>query len=127
MRSADVKTVLVVDDEQSVRGVLAQIVSSRGYIVSEAEDGQDAWDKLLRARPDIVVSDLQMPRCDGRELCQRIRSDPSMRHVRVIVITGCGEMLESRELQCDMILPKPIPVTTLLEALDRVISATAAV
>jgi CheY-like chemotaxis protein len=127
MRSAEAKAVLVVDDDESVRGVLAQMVASLGHNVSEAEDGQDAWDELLRTRPDIVVSDLQMPRCDGRELCERIRSEPSMRHVRIIIITGCEAMVDCRELQCDLVLPKPIPVRTFLAALERVSCAPATV
>jgi CheY-like chemotaxis protein len=125
MSRAEAKAVLVVDDDRSVRRVLAQLVSSLGYSVFEAEDGQEAWHELLRTRPDIVVSDLQMPNCDGRELCRRIRADPSMRHVRIVIVTGCGEMLECRELHCDVVLAKPIPLEIFRETLGRVGCATA--
>jgi CheY-like chemotaxis protein len=127
MGRAEAKAVLVVDDDQSVRRVLARLVSSLGYTVFEAEDGQDAWDALLRARPDIVVSDLQMPLCDGRELCRRIRADPSMGHVRIVIITGSQERLECRELRCDVVLAKPIQIKVLAETLERVSYATAEV
>lgn len=117
------KAVLVVDDDCSVRRVLAEFMASRGYAVMEAEDGLDAWQKLLDAHTDIVVSDLQMPQCDGRELCLRIRAEPTMQHVRVVIVTG-GELPERWQLRCDAVLPKPIMPHTLLEELERVSSAT---
>lgn len=98
-------------------------MTSRGYTVVEAEDGVEAWEKLRDTHTDIVVSDLQMPQCDGRELCRRIRAEPTMRHVRVVIITG-GELPERRQLDCDAVLPKPIFVHSLLEELERVSSAT---
>jgi CheY-like chemotaxis protein len=98
------------------------MMSSRGYIVAEAEDGLQAWEKLIRSHMDIVVSDLQMPECDGRELCRRIRAEPTMRHVRVVIVTG-GELAECRQLDCDAVLPKPVLVHALLQELERVSSA----
>jgi CheY-like chemotaxis protein len=99
-------------------------MSSRGYTVVEAEDGLDAWQKLLCSHADIVVSDLQMPQCDGRELCRRIRAEPTMRHVRVVIVTG-GELPECRHVGCDAVLPKPIFVHALLEELERMNSVGA--
>jgi CheY-like chemotaxis protein len=113
------KAVLIVDDDCSVRRVLAQMMASRGYTVVEADDGLEAWEKLRCHHADIVVSDLQMPQCDGRELCRRIRAEPTLRHVRVVIITG-GELPECRQLDCDAVLPKPIFANALLEELERV-------
>jgi|EndMetStandDraft_9_1072997.scaffolds.fasta_scaffold17497_2 CheY-like chemotaxis protein len=123
MGHAGPKAVLIADDDCSVRRVLAEFMASRGYSVVEAEDGVEAWEKLRDTHTDIVVSDLQMPQCDGRELCRRIRAEPTMRHVRVVIITG-GELPERRQLDCDAVLPKPIFVHALLEELERVSSAT---
>jgi CheY-like chemotaxis protein len=123
MTRAPSKAVLIVDDDCSVRRVLAEFLASSGYHVVEAEDGLEAWEKLLDSHADIVVSDLQMPLCDGRELCRRIRAEPTMRHVRVVIITG-GEVPECRQLDCDAVLPKPIFVQTLLEEVERVSAAT---
>jgi two-component system, chemotaxis family, chemotaxis protein CheY len=121
MRSTQRKAVLIVDDDSSVRQVLAQLLSSCGYAVTQAEDGLDAWEKMHGRHTDIVISDLQMPHCDGRELCRRIRAEPGMRHVRVVIVTG-GEMPERRQLDCDALLPKPVLVNALLEELERVSS-----
>jgi CheY-like chemotaxis protein len=123
MRDAPPKAVLIVDDDSSVRRVLAQVLSSCGYAVMEAEDGLDAWDKIRRSHTDIVISDLQMPQCDGSELCRRIRAEPELQHVRVVIITG-GELPERRQLNCDAVVPKPVLVPALLGELERVNSET---
>jgi CheY-like chemotaxis protein len=123
MRDAPPKAVLIVDDDSSVRRVLAQVLSSCGYAVMEAEDGLDAWDKIRRSHTDIVISDLQMPQCDGSELCRRIRAEPELQHVRVVIITG-GELPERRQLNCDAVFPKPVLVPALLGELERVNSET---
>jgi CheY-like chemotaxis protein len=111
--------VLVVDDDEAVRRVLADLVASQGYIVFEASDGHDAWQMLLSCPADVVVSDLQMPHCDGRELCRRIRNHPSMCHVRVLIVTGCAESADTFQIHCDCVLLKPISVPALLHELER--------
>jgi CheY-like chemotaxis protein len=123
MRDGPPKAVLIVDDDSSVRRVLAQVLSSCGYKVLEAEDGLDAWEKMRGSHTDIVISDLQMPQCDGRELCRRIRAEPRMRHVRVVIVTG-GELPERRQLDCDAVFPKPVLIHALLGELERVNSET---
>jgi CheY-like chemotaxis protein len=115
-RSAPV--VLIVDDDEAVRRVLVECVARQGYSVTEACDGDDAWRQLSKARLDVVVSDLQMPHCDGRELCRRIRSEPALRDVRVVVISGRSDLLDKRELNCDSVLTKPISVSMLLQEIE---------
>jgi two-component system, cell cycle response regulator DivK len=108
------RTVLVVDDDAVVRRILAELVASRGYEVVEATDGDDAWMQLKHTRIAVVISDLQMPRCDGYELCRRIRAEPALRHVRVVIVTGCHEPPDRQHLNCDALLHKPIAVEALL-------------
>jgi CheY-like chemotaxis protein len=119
--------VLVVDDDDEVRRVMADLVASRGYTVSEASDGHEAWQKLLRSPADLVVTDLQMPHCDGTELCRRIRSHPAMRHVRILIVTGCEKIPDSHRVHCDRLLSKPVSMSALLEELDQMRVAVTAV
>lgn len=121
MRCPQPKAVLVVDDDRAVRSALARLLSSYGYAVTEAEDGLDAWAKMSGTHTDIVISDLQMPHCDGRELCRLIRARPDMRHVRIAIVTG-GELPERRLLDCDVLVRKPVFVNALLEELEAVSS-----
>jgi CheY-like chemotaxis protein len=110
---------LVVDDDDAVRRVLVALLASRGYTVFEATDGQDAWRQLQCRRVDIVVTDLQMPVCDGRELCRRIRSDPAMSHLGLLVVTGCTDHAERQSLDCDRLLSKPLSIPHFLDEVDR--------
>jgi CheY-like chemotaxis protein len=113
-------SVLIVDDDDTVRRIMVQLVKSCGYRVKEATDGEDAWRQLQRERLDLVVSDLQMPHCDGRELCRRIRREPSFRDVRIVIISGCIDVLDGEHLECDSVLRKPVSIPMLLREIELV-------
>lgn len=94
------KRLLVVDDSITTRTMLQSILDSAGFDVKTAPDGSVAFN-LLRAEPfDLVVSDVEMPRLDGFELTRRIRGDPSLADVPVVLVTAC-EALEDRERGVD--------------------------
>ena len=67
--------VLVVDDEDLIRQVIGTILRRAGFDVDEARDGLEALDCLRTAMPDLVLTDLDMPRCNGEELCTEIKRD----------------------------------------------------
>lgn len=113
-------TVLVVDDDAVVRRILAELVASRGYDVLEATNGDDAWAQLKHTRFDVVISDLQMPGCDGYELCRRIRAEPALGHVRLVVVTGCHEVPDGLQLHCDIVLHKPVAVDALFKEIASI-------
>jgi CheY-like chemotaxis protein/anti-sigma regulatory factor (Ser/Thr protein kinase) len=80
--------VLVVDDEEGSRQMLRRHVEKEGYEVVEAEDGEDALRKLAERRPALVLLDLFMPKMDGFELVQRLRKDPELKSLPVVVVTS---------------------------------------
>jgi CheY-like chemotaxis protein len=59
-----------------------------------------------------------MPLCDGRELCRRIRREPSFRNIRVVIISGCIDVLDDEHLGCDSVLTKPVSVPMLLREIE---------
>lgn len=79
--------VLVADDDEITRRTLAEELEPRGFIVVEASDGEEAWALFNKELPDLVVTDLRMPRADGVELVRRIRAD-ARSWTPVIVITS---------------------------------------
>jgi two-component system sensor histidine kinase and response regulator WspE len=81
------KRVLVVDDSITVREVQRQILRTHGYEVEVAVDGQDGWNKVRAGPFDLVISDIDMPRVTGLEFVRRIREDPALREVPVIVVS----------------------------------------
>jgi CheY-like chemotaxis protein len=117
--------VLLVDDDQVVRRVLADGMRRGGLVVDEAGDGQEAFMRLKACPPDVIVTDLQMPILDGKELCRRLKGDPATRDIPIIVITGSS--LDERDavaLGCDRLITKPVTagaLTAIVNALvDRV-------
>lgn len=77
--------ILVVDDAQAIRECMAKILNKIGYEVAKAADGLDALAQFAVVRPDLLVTDLEMPRMYGLELCRRLRTISS---VPIILATG---------------------------------------
>ena len=102
--------VLVVDDSVVVRRLLCARLVADGHDVLEAEDGHVGVDVALRERPDVVVLDLQMPKMDGFEVCARLRQDPALRSVGILMLTdnrGEDTLIESLERGVDEFMSKP--------------------
>ncbi|MCK0509430.1 Hpt domain-containing protein [Aromatoleum anaerobium] len=81
-------TVMVVDDSLTVRKITGRLLEREGYRVVAAKDGVDALERLLEAVPDVILSDIEMPRMDGFDLLRNIRADERTRDVPVIMITS---------------------------------------
>jgi two-component system sensor histidine kinase and response regulator WspE len=81
------KRVLVVDDSLTVRELQRKLLEHHGYQVDVAVDGMDGWNALRQTRFDLVVSDVDMPRLDGIELVRRIRQDPSLKALPVMILS----------------------------------------
>ena len=81
------KRVLVVDDSITVREVERQLLSSRGYLVDVAVDGLDGWTALQARTYDALVVDVDMPRLDGLELTARIRRDPGLAKLPIVIVS----------------------------------------
>ena len=87
MPAPEAPVALVADDDAVTRRTLAEELAPRGFIVVQACDGEEAWRLFNREMPDIVVTDLRMPRADGVELVRRIRMDAGS-WTPIIVITS---------------------------------------
>lgn len=81
------KRVLVVDDSLTVRELQRKLLDHHGYEVEVAVDGMDGWDALRGSRFDLLISDIDMPRLDGIELVQRVRADPDLRSLPVMIVS----------------------------------------
>jgi len=100
-------TVLVVDDEPTIREIVIQYLKRDGYRTLEAADGDRARELIETERPDLVVLDLMLPGTDGLELCRRIRAGS---HLPVIMLTARGEesdRIVGLELGADDYVTKP--------------------
>jgi len=108
--------VLVVEDDREIRDMVTMMVKSMGYTVVTAVNGKDALARLHEQSADIVLLDLMMPEMDGFEFCQRVREDPTLRDLHII-ITSARDALEDKvrglELGAADYLTKPFSLTEL--------------
>jgi chemosensory pili system protein ChpA (sensor histidine kinase/response regulator) len=81
-------TVMVVDDSLTVRKITSRLLMREGYQVILAKDGVDALEQLVEATPDVILSDIEMPRMDGFDLVRNLRADARLRSLPVIMITS---------------------------------------
>ncbi|HLM92253.1 MAG TPA: response regulator transcription factor [Gaiellaceae bacterium] len=118
------ETVLVVDDEPTLREVVVRYLERAGYRALEAGDGDEA-EALLRNRPpDLVILDLMLPGTDGLELCRRIRADSAL---PVIMLTARGEEADrivGLELGADDYVTKPFSPRELVARVRTVLRRT---
>ncbi|WP_267397449.1 response regulator [Sphingomonas sp. GC_Shp_1] len=80
-------TIMTVDDSPSMRMLLRVALTDMGYEVTEAEDGQQALDRLGGALPDLLITDINMPNLDGFGLIERLRANPDNRSLPILVLT----------------------------------------
>jgi signal transduction histidine kinase len=109
--------VLLADDNADLRSYIARLLTERGYEVTSAADGEAALDQIRRRRPDLVVTDVMMPRLDGFALLRAIREDPALRDLPVVVLSArAGEeaKVEGLEAGADDYLAKPFSARELL-------------
>jgi chemosensory pili system protein ChpA (sensor histidine kinase/response regulator) len=114
--------VLVVDDSLTVRRVTQRLLVREGYRVVLAKDGMDALERLTEERPQVVLSDIEMPRMDGFDLVRNIRGDARLRDLPVIMITSRIAQKHrdyAAELGVDHYLGKPYSEEDLLALIGR--------
>jgi two-component system, OmpR family, KDP operon response regulator KdpE len=107
-------SILIVDDEPQIRRVLRSTLSSEGYTVVEARDGQEALEKLRAERPDLILLDVNMPVLDGLEACRQIRATS---RVPVIMLTVRGaekDKVRALDAGADDYVVKPFGIQELL-------------
>jgi two-component system cell cycle response regulator len=110
-------TVLVIEDHVDQRELLAIVLQREGYRVLTAENGLDALEKLKHETAHIVLSDIMMPKLDGFELIRRVRSDPALKHIYLILITARiqeGDRVRGLDLGADDYITKPFSFSELL-------------
>jgi putative two-component system response regulator len=103
--------ILIVDDDPAQRRLLRNVLSTQGYWIQEAVDGQEALDTIAVSPPDLILMDLDMPRLDGFAACARLKSDPQTRLIPVVIVTSLEALpdrIRALELGVDDFLNKPV-------------------
>lgn len=119
--------VLVVDDDEAGRYLLESVLRANGYDVSSAVDGIDALDKARQVIPDLIITDVLMPRMDGYKLCVRLKNDPDLRCVPILVYTSSfGDPADQRfalSLGVNAFMLKPQEPDALIGEVERLLAS----
>jgi CheY-like chemotaxis protein len=86
--------ILVAEDEPDIRELIIFILRFGGYEVVAANNGEEAVQLALKEIPDLILTDVRMPKMSGYEACQRIKADPSTKHIPVVFLTARGQEQE---------------------------------
>lgn len=116
------KNILIVEDEPHVIRVMQLALEKYGYAIRVAHNGEQALEKLITKQPDLLITDINMPRMNGEVLCKRIEEDIPDRVFPILVLTSKTE-IEHREWTGNMknthFLEKPVSIKKLLKLLDE--------
>lgn len=121
-KDAHKQSVLVVDDECNIRRAVQYILEHQGFAVDSAADGQEAIAKIQQEPPDLVLLDIKMPNGNGYDVCQSIRSDGGLSHVKILMLSACCKDIaieKAMALGADGYVTKPFCTADLISTVNR--------
>jgi twitching motility two-component system response regulator PilG len=116
------KTILVVEDEESLLKLESILLTSKGFEVIGAANGSIALDILAKEKVDLVLLDIMLPEIDGFEVCRRIKNNPETRNLPVIMLTAKKsqeDLFRGDEVGADWYVTKPFKSAKVIETIER--------
>ncbi|MCB1857901.1 MAG: response regulator [Gammaproteobacteria bacterium] len=111
------RKILIVDDEQNIAISVEFLMKREGFEVTVARDGEEGLERIRADRPDLVLLDVMMPKLNGFQVCEAVRSDPELAEVRIVMLTAKGreaEINKGMSLGADAYIPKPFATSDLV-------------
>lgn len=116
--------ILVVEDEDSIAAALEFLVKREGYAHERVASGTEALPRIRDTHPDLVLLDVMLPGVSGYEICEGIRMDPTLRAVKILMMTARGSAAERRKgmaLGADGFIAKPFELRELRDEVRRLL------
>jgi len=118
-------SILVIDDEESIRAALGRVLTPEGYAVASAGTLTEGFAACARNKPDLIILDVNLPDGYGVDLCRKIKADPQLRHIPVFMLTGEAVEVENRlkglEAGADDYILKPFTPSELIFRVKRIL------
>jgi two-component system cell cycle response regulator DivK len=111
------KRILIIEDQEDNRRILRDLLSSAGYELIEAVNGEEGVGLAEAQRPDLILMDIELPVLDGYEATRRIKANPALTRIPIIAVTSyalSGDEAKAREAGCDGYVTKPFSPRALL-------------
>ena len=118
------KKVLICDDEPHILESVKYVVRKAGHEVITAEDGEEALQKAIAEKPDLMFLDLMMPKMTGYEVCERLKGDPATEGIYIIMLTARGQEQNERQgmaAGADEYITKPFSPRRMRQRLDELL------
>lgn len=116
---------MIVDDDRVTLTMLQMVFTKGGYQVFTAHDGAEGLELAQEEKPDIVISDMLIPKMDGLELCKKIKESPELQHTKVIIITAVYKGIpfkhEAKDRGASDFIEKPIDTKNLIDRVNVLI------
>ena len=123
------KRVVVADDAPFIRHIVCTKLRNAGYEAIPAADGEEALELCRTEKPDLLITDFQMPIMTGLQLCKHLRASDKLRHIPAVMLTARGFEIDSEEMTAAgiaAVLAKPFSPRELLEKVSELLGASAA-
>ena|SRR3989338_3101966 len=118
--------ILIADDEEDILEIMAKKIAKEGYEVLTANDGQEAWNKIKKDDPDVILLDLTMPKMDGFEVLRNLRENPPSPKWQPVIIISARDDLEDMQkglsMDADHYITKPCNINDILKGIKLMIS-----
>ena len=124
------RKLLLADDSITIQKVVELVLAEEGYDIKATGNGEDALSALSSFKPDVVLADIDMPKMNGYQLCERIKTNPATKNIPVILLAGAFEPLDdelARNVGAEDFIVKPFESQELIDKIQAVISGEAAV
>ena len=118
--------ILIADDEPNIVLALELLMKREGYETRTTGDGEAAVVAAQAFRPDLILLDVMMPKMDGYEVCQRLRADPELKDVVIVMLTAKGREVEKEKgmaLGADFYITKPFSTRDVVRSVKEVLAA----
>jgi two-component system phosphate regulon response regulator PhoB len=118
------ESILVVDDEEDIRELIHYNLSKDGYAVTCAATGEEGLSLVTTLKPDLIILDLMLPGIDGLEVCRKLKSDPALKSIPIVMVSARGEepdVVTGLELGADDYISKPFSPRVLLARIKSVL------
>src|SRR5512134_3558664 len=119
------KTILLADDSVTIQKVVGISFANEDVVLLTVDNGDDAVTRAREARPDLVLADIAMPGKDGYQVCEAIKSDPALRHVPVLLLSGTFESFDearARNVGADGHITKPFEAQALVDRVNDLLA-----
>ncbi|GAB4228517.1 MAG: response regulator transcription factor [Elainellaceae cyanobacterium] len=123
-------TILIVDDSQTLRQMLIEVLEKGGLKVIEATNGLEAKEKIQAKAPDLIITDLIMPQMNGYELCRWIKNDPVMQKIPVLICSTKSEEFDrywGMKQGADAYITKPFHPVEMLKTVKQLLRGSSSV